>query len=524
MKKFSFKILALVAVLIAGFNQSCTNLEEEVFTELTNLNTDLTKLTADQLQSAIADPYVPLRGIGSHNGFFSLNNVAGDEICIPHRGADWEDGGQWLRVNRHDYLPTEPSVENGWASLYQGVIKCNFVIELLENLKTAGTFSVADLTKWQSEMRGLRAYYYYWLMDMYGNVPLVTAFTVEDPAPATKSRQEIYDFVDSELTAILSTLDKPTSAGASYRFNYWAAKALQSRLYLNAGTYTGTAQWQKALDAANDVINNGPFALESDYFTNFNESNEGSSENIMTVFYQAGAANGFNWAQMTLHYSSQSTFNLAAQPWNGYCALQEFYDSYDNTDDRKGTYGNQQVRGNFIAGPQYAADGTTRLVDASAETADPDGMDLTFTPEINEIAPNCLRQAGARIGKYQYALGAQQELNNDFVLFRLGEVILNAAEAQFRLGNAAAALTLVNQVRQRAGVADFTSLSEANLLAERGRELFVEGVRRSDLIRYGQYNRTWFGKTTASSDTKNLFPIPRVQLQANPNLVQNPGY
>ncbi|NJN77130.1 MAG: hypothetical protein HC803_01390 [Saprospiraceae bacterium] len=254
MKRFFLLKLALVLILATSVTQSCTNLDEEVFNELTTLNVDLTKLTPEQLDAAIADPYRSLLAMGSHNSFYSLNAVSTDEIAIPHRGADWEDGGQWLRVNRHDYTASEPSVENGWNNLYQGAIKCNFVIDLLESLKGTGTFTDADLIKWQSEMRGLRAYYYYWLMDMYGNVPLVTAFQVEDPAPATQSRQVIYDFVTSELTAILSTLEKPSAAGASSRFNYWAARALQSRVYLNAITYTGTAQWQSALDAATMLL------------------------------------------------------------------------------------------------------------------------------------------------------------------------------------------------------------------------------------------------------------------------------
>ncbi len=521
-----FLKFALVFVFAASITQSCTNLDEEVFSELTTNNVDLAKLTPEQLDAAITDPYTTLFGMGSHNSFFSLNAVSTDQICIPHRGADWEDGGQWLRVNRHEYTPSEPSVENGWNSLYQGAIKSNFVIDLLEDLKSAGTFELADLESKQAEMRVLRAYFYYWLMDMYGNVPLVTSFVVDDPAPATQSRQVIFDFIESELSAALPSLEKPTTAGASSRFNYWSAKALQSRLYLNAEVYTGTARWADARDAANDVINNSPYSVESDYFSNFNAANEGSMENILTVPYANGSANGFNWAQMTLHYSSQSTFDLGAQPWNGYCALQEFYDSYDDADTRKGVAGDQQTRGNFHAGAQFASDGVTRLTDASAEPADPDGQDLTFTPEINEIAPNALRQAGARIGKYEYANGAQQELDNDFVLFRLGEMLLNAAEAEYRLGNSANALALMNNatLRSRTGLADFTALTDADVLAERGRELFMEGVRRSDLIRFGEYNRAWFGKDAASDATKNLMPIPRVQVAANPNLVQNAGY
>ena len=225
---------------------------------------------------------------------------------------------------------------------------------------------------------------------------------------------------------------------------------------------------------------------------------------------------------MTLHYSSQETFNLTFQPWNGYCTLQEFYNSYDDNDRRKGEYGNQQVRSNFHAGPQFKSDGVTPLIDSGFD--DPDGEHIVFTPEINEHSPGCYRQAGARVGKYQFSLGSTNNLNNDFPIFRFADILLAKAEALWNMNSGDAdALALVNQVRQRAGADAFTELTADNLLAERGREMFYEGWRRSDLIRFGQWTAEWDFKP-ASGDHTTLMPIPANQIAANPNLQQNPGY
>jgi hypothetical protein len=139
------------------------------------------------------------------------------------------------------------------------------------------------------------------------------------------------------------------------------------------------------------------------------------------------------------------------------------------------------------------------------------------------LEPNCLRQAGVRVGKYEYENGATSNLSNDFPIFRYADILLTKAEAEHRNGNSAAALPLVNMIRMRAGVAEFGALTEDDLLAERGREMFWEGWRRQDLIRFGKFGDTWFAKP-ASDATKQLFPIPENQINANPNLTQNPGY
>lgn len=139
------------------------------------------------------------------------------------------------------------------------------------------------------------------------------------------------------------------------------------------------------------------------------------------------------------------------------------------------------------------------------------------------IYPDACRQCGARVGKYEFAQGSRDNLNNDFVLFRYADVLLSKAEAHLWSGDAAGALGIVNQIRTRAGVTPFNSLTTVNYLAERGREMYAENDRRRALIRFGKFNDAWWEKT-ASDSKYNLFPIPKAQLDANAKLTQNPGY
>ncbi len=519
MKRYIFQKLLLVGLIVAFSSQSCTNLDEEVFSDLTDQNFPTTE---EQFISALGATYTSLYFWGGHNSYMSLNEVASDEICIPQRGSDWFDGGQWLRVHRHQYTANEESVNNGWNNLYGGINNCNRVIALFETLVQEGKTDPDQAAQFIAEVKTLRALFYYWLLDGYGNVPIVTSFTDSDPNPPTKSRAEVYNFVEQELLQNVPLLTKKKDASTYARMNYYVGQALLAKLYLNAQVYTGTPQWQKCIDACNEIINSGLYSLESNYFTNFNAKNENSSENIFVIPYDRNQAQGFFLPAMTLHYSSQETFDLTFQPWNGYCTLQEFYESYSDDDLRKGQWGNQKVRGNFHAGPQYKSDGVTPILDSSAD--DPGGPEIVFTPELNALEPNCYRQAGARVGKFEFVLGATNNLDNDFPILRYADVLLMKAEALWRLNNSdPEALTLVNMVRQRAGVAPYASLTADDLLAERGREMFYEGWRRQDLIRFGKYNDPWWEKP-ASEPCKNIFPIPAAQISANPNLQQNPCY
>ena len=508
--------LALGASLIAA--PGCTDLEEESVNQIT---ADQFGQTDEQFIAALGAAYTGLYGAkGNHNSFWSFNEISSDEALIPTRGADWGDGGQWTRMHQHQWNPNEDSFNNGWNAMYSGVATCNRLIETLALL------DAERAAPFINELRGLRALWYYWLIDAYGNVPIIQSFSDAEAAPATKSRREVYDFLVSELTEIIPTLDESVSSATYARINANAARMILAKVYLNAPEFAGTTEWQKVADLTGELMD-GDYELASNYFANFNANNTTLAqsgqlkETIFAIPYDEVFAQGFNLGNMTLHYSSQETFNSQEQPWNGYATLQEFYDSYESNDIRKGVPGNSAVRGNFLAGQQQTQGGAV-LLDASAD--DPDGPPVNFTPEINQLAPGAYRQAGARIAKFEYESGFRSSLNNDFPIFRYADALLMRAEALWRMNpGSSEALDLVNMIRARAGVGPFPSLTAENLLAERGREMAFEMYRRNDMIRFGVWNQPWWEKP-ASEPFRKLMPIPTIQLQANTNLDQNPGY
>ncbi len=504
--KFLTIRIILVGFFVIGFSQACTNLDEEIYSQVTP---DKFFQSDAEFVSALGNAYTQLNGYGGNGNVFSLQGVTSDEMVVPTRGQDWDDGGHWRRLHTHEYTFEDDIINNGWTFCYGGINTCNRLIFQFNELGVEGADAFI------AELRALRAMYYFWLLDLYGNVPIVTDFDVPaDFAPANNTRQEVYDFVESELKATMPLLTQEVGGAAYGRMNYYTAQTVLAKLYLNSGVYVNNPRWQDVITAADEIINSEKYALAPDYFDNFATDNGSSPEFIFAIPYDQVFQQGFNLPMMTLHYASQATYNLTAQPWNGFCSLQEFYNSYEDADVRKQ---------NFIVGPQYSSTGE-RLVDSGAEADDPDGPPLTFTPEISTLT-RALRQQGARIGKWEFKLGATDNLSNDLAVFRYADVLLMKAEALFRLGDATGeSLRLVNLLRTRAEVAPFTALTEENLLAERGREMFAEHTRRSDLIRFGKYNSPWWEHPQDPDQHVNIFPIPRPQLDANKNLNQNPGY
>lgn len=515
-----FKLI-LISSLFLGL-PACTDLEEEIkgdFTEDYDPNNPGVGIKNNTNNSApqdgLADAFSRVRnGTANHGSYFSVAEISTDEAVITQKGGDWFDGGIWLAMHRHQFSSTSGGINGAWGDLYGAIFQCN---DLLDN-------GLSDAHN--AQLRVLRAYFYWKLLDMFGNVKIVTVAGVDAPQ---SPREDVFDFVEAELLA--SIPDLPTGKPAYARVSQGTAYALLSRLYLNAEVYTGTQRWQDAIDAADEVINSGDFDLATSYKYLFGPKNaqDGSDDNQQTnasdemLFiapFDEATGTGMNLAQMTLHYPSQLTFQLQEQPWNGYSTLEDFYNSYEDTDLRKA--------GNFIAGPQYDLNGSP-ILDVAFDQADPDGAPINYTPEINELSPNGSRQAGARFGKYFFKQKQGQNMDNDFPLLRYAEVLLNKAEAVARLNNDfshATTLSLVNQIRTRADVSTYGSLTEGELLAERGRELFLESLRRTDLIRFGAWGDAWWEKPAHADAYKVLMAIPQEQinLAATFPLTQNPGY
>ena len=542
MNKFTKILLASLAIFAT---QSCTDLEENLVGEITD---EISIPVSDQVDPGNDDFFDPgaaplgelagafseLRnsGTANHGSYYAVQELTTDEMVIAAKGGDWFDGGILIQLHEHSFTPSHGFIENAWNGSYAAINTTN---ELL-----AGGTLDANAT---AQATVLRAYFYWRLMDMFGNVKIPTA-PGEDPAQS--NRQQVFDFVESELLSALGVSEITPGMDLSnsnlnttnnpYQINVYAALGILAKVYLNAEVYTGTPRWQEAADASGYIIDSGVYSLcgngcavpnkgrrpgvDSDpemlegFAAVFAPNNAGNPEHIFTINYDEVNGTGMNFSQMNLHYSSQVTWNLQSQPWNGYATLEEFYNSYEDGDIRK--------EASFVVGAQRDATGGDILDFA---TDDDDGIVLNYTPFINELQPNSIRQAGARAGKFSFRQFGRNDMSNDYPIVRLGDIILMHGEAVARqAGDWNLSLPDVNMIRSRAGVSDLGSIDAEGFLAERGREMFQEGSRRVDMIRFDAFNRAWWEKP-ASDATKNLFPIPVNQITAAAGtLTQNPGY
>jgi hypothetical protein len=495
MNKYIKKGLILTGCTIGLFmGHACTDLEEEIYDQTTD---ESFGDTPGQLNALIGPLY---SGLGDYFGNMDDLNTVTDEQIVPTRGGDWEDGGRWRRFHQHTWDVTlDDGTFNGvWTWVYNNVARINRLLPTITDEKTI------------AELRTLRAFYHYIALDQFGNV--IISESAEEGAPTQRTRLEVYTWVEKELLESLPQLSDVVG-GVNYgRMNKFVAHMILGKLYLNAQVYTGTPQWQKTVEQMDAIINSGKFTLPTDFFSTFAVQNQNSPEIILATPMDATKRAGFNFHMSTLHYLNQTTYGLGSAPWNGFATMAEFYNSYEDTDQRKNTW---------LVGQQFSADGKP-LVD--------DGQPLIFTPEIPALVMPAgpeARRAGARFKKYEIQKNNKNnDQSNDFVIYRFADALLMRGEAQFRLGNTGPALTDINRVRERAYGANYTALTTITLdeiLAERGRELAWEYHRRQDLIRFDKFTQPWQFKS-ASAETRELYPIPRTQLDLNPNLKQNPGY
>jgi len=328
------------------------------------------------------------------------------------------------------------------------------------------------------------------------------------------------------------------------------------------------ADMQQVISIGNSIIASGNYSYMSEYFKNFDALNGASTENIFTIVNNSGSASNVSdvrgeWCK-TLHYNQETSTNPNAG-WNGFTTISDFYNSFgavtpmvgvaNYATDKSGRYADTAVdsrvggrfypgvtnasgqRPGFMIGQQYNENGV-----AEKDRKTP-ANNLAFDPAIAsdmKETGNNLEITGIRVEKYgpDFTNGSayyQNNAGNDEVIFRYADVVLMVAEAKLRAAapDAAGALALVNGLRVARKAAPMVGplvlANTANvedpktLLAERGRELYWEKVRRTDLIRYGMFLKTWQYKPT--DDPKYLvFPVPSQALAANPNLVQNAGY
>jgi hypothetical protein len=447
---------------------------------------------------------------------------------IPDLGKwTWSDGNQFIKCC---YL----------RFLYQ-VTSCNEFIKQSEDVQLDdrgfGDEDKAKIRVFRAEARFLRALSLFHAMDMFGNIPNITD---EKKYPGTQfpdqmSRKDVFAFVESELLAIESSLTP--AVGQEYgRASKEAAQTLLAKLYLNAIIYIGNERNADALAYCEKIIASGAFSLEARYTNIFRADNQNSNEIIFPVTLDGTRSLTYGATSFLINGSGFPTDTFTSGPniglYKNYGSSYPAFrlrDSTGSTESWQGLIACKELVNQFA---DSSLDSRFQFVTRgrSSEVTILPGSSLT----LNE---------GFVVKKFRNisstnSFGSNSKFaDTDFPLFRLADVYLMYAEAQLRGGGGSysQAMTYMNNLRERAygnSNYNFTAITLDDILSERSRELYWEGHRRTDLIRFGKftggsYTWSWKGNSVAGSSTADylkLYPLPATELTANPNLTQNPGY
>ena len=485
--------------------------------------------------------YVDSQGLqGTGRGIYDLNTFTTDETIMPTRGGDWYDGGFWQGLYLHRWGVNNEAIYATWEYLYRTVILCNGSLERIQDFaEKHPEENVADCV---AEVRALRAMFYYYIMDLFGSVPLIEK---SDPAVediVQEKRSKVFNFIVKELTESSSLLSEERSnqPGVYYgRMTQPVVWFVLAKLALNAEVYTDDdwtdgsrpdgksiffeveGQRLNAWQTVNyycEKITAAGYTLEKDYTANFAVFNESSEENIFVIpMSKTLYTNQFICLFRSRHYNHAKAYGLSGE--NGSSATKEVLETFG--------YDTPQVDARFdycyFAGPVKDLEGNQILLD--------DGVTpLVYEPwnvALDVSGKPYEKTAGARMKKYEVdktGLKDGKLLDNDIVLFRYADVLLMQSEAKVRNGeNGDAELNLV---RSRVGMAPRTATLE-NLLDERMVELAWEGWRRQDMIRFRVFTRSYSCRPQLPGEENGyttVFPIPEKVIDMNPQLHQHKGY
>ncbi len=502
------KKLVILTSIISLIGFACTDLEEELYDKIPGENYPENE---NQVANLSVNAYKELRPFIDDEGWWFLaQEITSDEFCGPTRASDWYDGGKWIVMHRHTWTNDTEGVNRMWDVFWSGITTCNQTIDLMRALPEDDKIDAKI-----AEVEVLRSFYYYLLMDNYGDVPYITSAANAPDKPYKIEREAVYD---SLVNTVERNLKYLKAIDNKYMVTRYMGFALLAKLYINADVYKGVPAWEKAGQYCDSVIQ-GPYSLEGSVSAPFLTNNQNSSEIIFSIPYDENSFKGFRLHMRTLHYQHNLKYDMPVGPWNGLAVTPNHFDTYEDEDLRKEAY--------HIYGPQYDVSGN-EIIDNLTETPlviDPHLPALYMTE--GDYTYEQIRMTGARVGKYEIALGAKENLSNDFPLFRLSDFYLMKAEVEVRLNGAGSGDEWANPIRQRAGVAGFSGASLDDILAERGRELYCEGHRRQDLIRFGKFTNAWWEKGgsydgVAGDPSVEVFPIPKWATDANSNLLVDP--
>jgi len=535
MRKNKYKFLLVATALIIA---SCTDLEvSETDSIITPTNADGTTFNGvENTESALDETYNRIRDYwDTQTNQYALSEVTTDELIIPTRGTDWGDNGLWRVLHQHSWTFEHQFINDTWNNWNTLQLLAS---EIIDPKSSASVLQIA-------EAKFIRAYAQWYILDFWGVVPVRDLSLPPSELPEVLDSQTAMESIIADLNDAISDLPSVSPGADTERANKAVARFMLAKVLLNKHIYTGSGS-PAATDMDQvitlvDAISDEGYALQEGFFDLFRDQ-----ANNETIF-STPASNGSRiWN--TLHYNIANEVGQAGG-WNGFSTLAEFYDLFEGDENVNTPGSGQEERRGFVSlkALDAGAEGTTDTNNdgyadktnvgfgfligqqyslSGAPLNDRNGAPLDFKRDFTDASgqPNLQNNnetTGIRVLKYHPRYG-------DFVphqvLFRYADAYLMKAEAMMR--NGSDITSMINELRTLRGATLLGSVTEADLLAERGRELYAEGWRRNDLIRFGQYTRDWVFKesTSVGDDTKHLFPIPASQLITNPNLVQNPGY
>jgi hypothetical protein len=519
MKRYLFiKYIVVLAILVNG----CSKLNESFQGDLTQ----------GGISSGTANTSILLQGIYNSlenifTGFltvFPLEELCTDEAIAPTRGSDWDDNGVWRVLHQQKWISNNAKISDCFNGL-NGIVYAS--TDILRYNPTQQE---------QAEARFIRAWAMYLILDLYDQVPYRDpGESLIQPARVRKGIAAL-DYIITEINAVQANLP----SGPVYKANKYAAKMLLMKCYLNKAVYENRSSpvfsavdMNKVISLADEIINSNAFSFSTNYFDNFAPDNGSiGKENIFTLQNIAGTTPNNSlflaWI-IVLHYNQGPAAN-------GWTTLSDFYKKFEAIDKRRGqVYSSagsppnpaNAINAGFLVGQQYDYFTGAPLTDGT-------GAPLIFTPEVKNIETGSnLQVTGIRPLKYFPDWPNYFSPDNDFVFFRLPDVLLMKAEAILRGGTGTAAgaygdnaKSIVNAIRTDPSRAA-TSLPSVGLddvYNERGRELWWEGWRRQDMIRFQKFLLPFQEKNYASDPKYLVYTIPADQLAVNTNLHQNPGY
>lgn len=522
MKKISmnrFSLVVALSVLLVGV--SCTKLDTKY--RLPQAPDAGGIAGGPPAPSSLSKVYEQLNQLVGQGNWFAMQEHTTDELMGPTRGTDWDDFGTWRKLHLHTWDGSHNQIYDTWNGL-NGAL---FQTTLLAETATGQT---------QAEAKFLRSYFSYIVVDLFGQLQHRPATAAVDVIPEVYTRSAAIDVIIAELESIIPTLPTFTRATRN-KATKEAAQFLLAKCYLNkavfkqdpaaaAGPYTfAPADMNKVISLCNAITPNADLSLNNYYWDNFTWDNGTKSTESIFVRQNSGGIN-MVWATcMGNHY------NMPPDGWNGFTTLADFYNSFEAADVRKSSNvpGFTSLTGRpagFLVGQQRGPQGKV-IGNPVVDLKDRSGSPLVFTSDVSLFFST--ESKGIRTNKYPLNPaemgGGGWGSQNEFVFFRLADIRLMKAEAILRGGtDAETPLAIVNGVRSKRGVANAASADLTSLLAERGRELYLEAWRRNDLIRFGKFNDPVIERSIKSDASRVVFPIPNIALSSNPNLKQNAGY